>query len=268
MSSEDDVNVWTLGDLSTPWCVHVVSTLRVAERIESGVTRNRASGGRAPAPIVTRFIACSGISSRRDSSTSRRPATFALNEPARALLDPGVQLVFDLESFGGRMAYAWCGLFETVRAGTPAYDKVFGQPFWQDLQANPEIAAKFDALDGARRPRHAGPRGVAVGRLGQAFGRSSMSAAARARFSPRSCARIRTSAARWSICPGRSSRSRDLLEAAGVADRVTTSAQSFFDPLPAGADLYLLKNVLADWPDAEASALLTRCAEAARPSGR
>jgi hypothetical protein len=44
--------------------------------------------------------------------------------------------------------------------------------------------------------------------------------------------------------------------------------QSFFDPLPAGADLYLLKNVLADWPDPEATALLRRCAEAASPAGR
>src|SRR4029077_9138031 len=41
-----------------------------------------------------------------------------------------------------------------------------------------------------------------------------------------------------------------------------------FDLLPAGADLYLLKNVLADWPDREATALLKRCAEAARPAGR
>ena len=40
------------------------------------------------------------------------------------------------------------------------------------------------------------------------------------------------------------------------------------DPLPAGAYLYLLKNVLADWPDREALALLKRCAEAARPAGR
>jgi len=53
-----------------------------------------------------------------------------------------------------------------------------------------------------------------------------------------------------------------------VAGRVTTVGQSFFDPLPAGADLYLLKNVLADWPDREATAILSRCAEAARPAGR
>ena len=45
-------------------------------------------------------------------------------------------------------------------------------------------------------------------------------------------------------------------------------AQSFFDPLPAGADLYLLKNVLGDGPDEEARALLTRCAEALPEHGR
>src|SRR5204863_269477 len=40
------------------------------------------------------------------------------------------------------------------------------------------------------------------------------------------------------------------------------------DPLPAGADLYLLKNVLADWGDAEASVLLRRCATALGAEGR
>jgi SAM-dependent methyltransferase len=62
--------------------------------------------------------------------------------------------------------------------------------------------------------------------------------------------------------------SREVFEAAGVADRVTAVSQSFFDPLPAGSDLYVLKNVLSDWPDPEATAILKRCAAAARPSGR
>ena len=40
------------------------------------------------------------------------------------------------------------------------------------------------------------------------------------------------------------------------------------DPLPAGADLYLLKSVLNDWPDEETVAILRRCAQAAHPGGR
>jgi len=34
------------------------------------------------------------------------------------------------------------------------------------------------------------------------------------------------------------------------------------------ADLYVLKSVLHDWPDREGLLILSRCAEAARPSGR
>ena len=63
-------------------------------------------------------------------------------------------------------------------------------------------------------------------------------------------------------------RSVEIFQVAGEAERVTAVGQSFFDPLPAGADLYLLKNVLGDWPDREAMAILRRCAEAARPAGR
>jgi len=60
----------------------------------------------------------------------------------------------------------------------------------------------------------------------------------------------------------------EIFAAAGVTDRVITSGQSFFDPLPAGADLYLLRGILNDWPDQEAIAILRRCADAAHPDGR
>jgi hypothetical protein len=61
-------------------------------------------------------------------------------------------------------------------------------------------------------------------------------------------------------------RAAQLIESLGVAGRVTVEGQSFFDPLPSGADLYLLKSVLNDWPDEPTIAILRRCAEAARSS--
>jgi hypothetical protein len=63
-------------------------------------------------------------------------------------------------------------------------------------------------------------------------------------------------------------RAAKTFEAAGLTNRVTNLGQSFFDALPAGADLYLLRGILNDWPDPEAIAILSRCAEAARPTGR
>ena len=67
--------------------------------------------------------------------------------------------------------------------------------------------------------------------------------------------------------PSMAARSGETFQAAGVAGRVTAVGQSFFDPLPAGADLYLRKSVLFDWPDREATAIPRCCAEAARPAG-
>jgi hypothetical protein len=65
--------------------------------------------------------------------------------------------------------------------------------------------------------------------------------------------------------PATVARSNDVLEGAGVADRVTTVGQSFFDPLPSGADLYVLSGIMNDWADEPAIRILSRCAEAARP---
>ena len=58
----------------------------------------------------------------------------------------------------------------------------------------------------------------------------------------------------------------------GLVDRAgrtgaTAVAGSFFDPLPTGGDAYLLADILHDWGDANAAAILARCAEAADPGG-
>src|SRR5205814_9336069 len=53
-----------------------------------------------------------------------------------------------LEGIGGRMAGAWMGLLAAVRTGGTAYHEVFGRSFWDDLEANPRVAASFDALMG------------------------------------------------------------------------------------------------------------------------
>ena len=67
--------------------------------------------------------------------------------------------------------------------------------------------------------------------------------------------------------PGTVARADEIIDSFGVAGRMTVKGQSFFDPLPAGADLYLLKSVLNDWADEPTVAILRRCAEAARSDG-
>jgi 2,7-dihydroxy-5-methyl-1-naphthoate 7-O-methyltransferase len=51
-------------------------------------------------------------------------------------------------------------------------------------------------------------------------------------------------------------------------DRAQALAGSFFDPLPPGADAYLLCDILHDWDDDNAHTILRRCTEAASPTSR
>lgn len=61
---------------------------------------------------------------------------------------------------------------------------------------------------------------------------------------------------------------RQLLEARGVASRVTLSEADFFERVPPGADAYLLKNILHDWDDERCVAILRNVRQASGNGGR
>jgi SAM-dependent methyltransferase len=178
-----------------------------------------------------------------------------------------LRLGLDLDGFGGRMAHAWNSLLAAVRTGAPAYHTVFGRPFWEDLAAHPAIAASFDALMGPAGHGVPDPEVPITGgwesvqRIVDVGGGTGALLAEILRARPQ---------VRGTLVdlPSTVARSAAIAQTAGVTDRFTALGQSFFDPLPPGADLYLLKSVLCDWPDREATDILRRCAEAARPAGR
>lgn len=55
---------------------------------------------------------------------------------------------------------------------------------------------------------------------------------------------------------------RSHFDAVEMESRVTLKEQSFFDPLPSGHDVYVLKHVLHNWSDEDAQRILARCREA------
>jgi hypothetical protein len=61
---------------------------------------------------------------------------------------------------------------------------------------------------------------------------------------------------------------RARLARAGLGDRATVVDGDFFDHVPAGGDLYLLRQILHDWDDPRCVALLRTCREAMPPSAR
>ncbi len=266
MSDQEDVSLWELSDLRTPWCIFVAATLRIADHIAAGIDQidDLAAAAGCDPFVLHRLL--TQLASKGIFEESA-PGCFALNEAARGLLDPARRLGLDLEGIGGRMAYAWGTLLTYARTGKPAYSEVFGLPFWEDLDAHPDIAADFDALIGP--PGHGIPSPefqIAGGWepvrtvVDVGGGTGAMLAEILRKWPDIHGALI--------DLPHAVARSSEIFRAAGVAERVTARGQSFFDPLPTGADLYLLRGILNDWPDPEARQILIRCAEAARPTGR
>jgi hypothetical protein len=266
MQEQKSVSLESLSDLCTPWCVHVVATLRIADHIAAGVDEINALAAAADCNTdylgrVLRHLIGKGL------FLETAPGSFALNDAARELLDPGWQLGLNLDGFGGRMAYAWGTLLKAVRTGEPAYTELFGRPYWEDLDAHPEIAAEFDAIMGPAGHGVPDPEILLNGdwesvRTVVDVGGGTGSLLAEILRAHPEIEGILVD------FPKTVARAAPTFEAAGVADHVKTIGQSFFDPLPAGADLYVVSKVLNDWPDRETVAILKRCAEAARAAGR
>ncbi|MGD9895122.1 MAG: methyltransferase [Dehalococcoidia bacterium] len=266
MTERKIVDLSTLSDLCTPWCIRVVATLDIAGLIAAGVADIDALATKANCSAdalhrVLTYLVGKGVFEEPS------PGRFALNDAARQLREPAWRLGLDLNGIGGRFAGAWGTLPTLVRTGNPGYQEHFGRPFWEDLDAHPEIGASFDALIGPAG--HGVPNAEFEITGGWESLRTIVEVGGGTGAMLAEILRLRPQLQGTLVdLPRTVARAAEIFESAGVAERVTTSGQSFFDPLLAGADLYLLRGILNDWPDAEATAILRRCAEAARPAGR
>lgn len=259
-----------LTDLVTPMAVRVAATLRLADEMpdqDTGTIPVRELATRAGADTdaltrLLRHLVNHGVFSEP------RPGEFAVNQVAallRAGHPAGVRTWLDLDGFGGRMDLAFTGLAHTVRTGEPAWAQVFGQPFWQYLDANPEISAAFDQTMAVGHSYWAtivdGFDWSAITHVVDVGGGTGALLAA---------VLTRNPGLRGTLLdlPETVARGAEYLTGLGLAGRFAVAGQSFFDPLPAGADAYLLSKIIHDWEDERATAILRGCARAAGQRGR
>jgi 2,7-dihydroxy-5-methyl-1-naphthoate 7-O-methyltransferase len=243
--------LWDLADLFTPMAVRVAATLRLADHVAAGAATVPALAERAGADAdalgrLVGHLVTIGVFSRAGGSL----ALTGLGEQLRA---DGAWL--DIQGAIGRADLCALHLLETVRTGRPAYPLTHGRPIWDDLAANPALAESFDALMGSR-VRAEAPGIVAGydwGSLGHVVdvggGNGTLLAAILAAHP-----HVRGTLV---DLPGAAEAARATLPAG-----CEIVAGSFFDPLPPGADAYVLSGVLQDWDDEHALAILRRCAEA------
>ncbi|HEY6289138.1 MAG TPA: hypothetical protein VIW48_06815, partial [Nitrospiraceae bacterium] len=99
----ESANLSALSDLCTPWCIHVVATLRIADHLAAGTTDITTLAQEAGCDTdslqrVLRHLVSKGV------FQEPAPGRFARNEAALGLLDPAQHHGLDLTGIGGRMA--------------------------------------------------------------------------------------------------------------------------------------------------------------------
>lgn len=235
--------------------VHCLAKLGIADLLADGplsVSELAARTG-THAPSLHRVLRAAAVV---NVFTELPDGRYALTPQAECLRTgvPGSMRSFAI--FIGEDAL-WCpygDMLETIRTGTPAFDRVHGTSVYQYLAANPALAAIFDDAMTALTEESAhfylkdhdfgryrtiadigGGRGLMLGMI------------------------LRQHPATQGILfdlPHVVADAGPALSRAGVAERVTVVPGDFFEGVPAGADAYLLKTVLQNWGDDNARKIL------------
>jgi hypothetical protein len=159
----------------------------------------------------------------------------------------------------------WGHLLHSVESGAPAFEHVFGMPIFEYLAQSPGAAAVFDAAmssrgnleDEAVVAAHDFDRGTIIDVGG---GRGSLIAAIlRQNLNVRGI---------LFDLPHVQERAAELLRKADLPGRWELVAGDFFDRVPAGGDVYLMKKIIHDWDDDRACAILANCRAAMGAKGR
>jgi hypothetical protein len=256
---EFPARLWAKADLFTPMALRVAATLRLADHVADGagtvaeLARRCGASEDALGRVVDHLVAA-GAFARDDGGG------VSLGELGEELRAAGPWL--DIEGAVGRGDLSALRLLESVRTGEPAYALLYGRGFWEDMAAEPELGRSYDALMGSRVELPEVVAGYDWSGLEHVVdvggGNGALLAALLAAHPGLRGALVEL--------PGAAEAARPVL--APFGDRGSILAGSTFEPLPAGADAYVVSAVLHAFDDERALAILRRCAEAARPGGR
>jgi hypothetical protein len=169
-----------------------------------------------------------------------------------------------VESLGGVRAFE--PIIETIRTGKPGVDIAHGMSIFEFPAAHPRLAQGFQAAMSERTAAFA--PSVAAG---YDFSRTRTVADIGGGKGTLLAAILRAYGHLRGILldrPAVVAGARDVLRAAGVADRCEIVGGDFFKGVPEGADRYILPNVLHDWDDARAVQILGSCRQAMAEHGR
>jgi hypothetical protein len=160
----------------------------------------------------------------------------------------------------------WADLPYSIQTGRPAFERLYGKPYFDYLAEHPEPAQVFhDAMTSLSA---SSGRAVAeaydfsgVGRLVDVGGGHGLLLASVLAKYPEMRGVLLDAP---QVIEG----AKGLIEGGGLAGRVEAVAGDFFESVPAGGDAYIMKHIIHDWDDERAATILGNCREAMAEGGR
>jgi 2,7-dihydroxy-5-methyl-1-naphthoate 7-O-methyltransferase len=258
-------SVLQLADMATPMAIRVAATLGLVDRAgPDGATGEQlAEETGVASPALRRLLdhlVTVGVLDFDASSGRFRPTD--LGAQMREGAPQGVLPLLDISRAGGRAELAFVELLHSIQTNEASYSRHFGRDFWSDLDADPQLRRSFDEQMTWRFQRQA-PQ-IAAGYDWNRFGRIlDVGGGNGTLLQAILTAHPTVHGEVLDLAPSAQA-ATERFTAAGLDTRARAVAGSFFDPLPTGFDAYLVCDIVHDWDDIHARAILERCREAAR----
>lgn len=254
-----------MAGLATPMALRVAVTLGLPDRLlGDGAAADQLAAELDVSPVALDLLLAHlttlGVVER--TATGYRTTEYGANLCGDGL----TSMLLNLDTAGGRAELAFVELAHSIATGQAAYPRRYGKDFWADLTEHPHLRESFDRQM-TQRFREEIPRivaGVDWSRFPTIVdvggGRGTLLAAILTAH-PQLRGHV------VDLDPTATA-ARHTFSTHDLTDRTEVTAGSFFDPLPAGADAYLLVDILHNWDDEHADRILARCVAAAGPAGR
>lgn len=254
-----------IGGYMASQALALAAELKIADLIHDGVDTSaalaQATGSHEPSlHRMLRMLAAVGI------TTEPEPGRFGLTEVGDQLRSDSPDSLWAFTRFFTDQALftSWQSVGHSVRTGECAFDQVHGKNAYVYLSEQPELSALFNHAMSQESRISAGQ--VAAGidfadvktvvDIGGGDG-TLLSAILGAH--PHLDGVVFDS-------PSGVAEAGDVLAKAGLSDRCEVQAGDFFESVPAGGDLYIIKSVFQDWDNEPAKAILRTC-RAHMPAG-
>ncbi|MDQ6601971.1 MAG: acetylserotonin O-methyltransferase [Chloroflexota bacterium] len=247
--------------------IYVAATLGIADLLTDGPRTSDALAAATdadPGTLYRLLRALASVNVLREEEGHH----FSLTPLGDCLRSDAPEPVRGWAAYSGRpyVWNAWADLLHSVKTGGNAFRHLHGMDVWEYRTGHPEENAIFNGAMTAlsRRATASVLATYDFARFGRVVdvggGRGALLAALLARH-PKMRGILFD-------LPHVVANAEQLLRDAGVADRSEVVGGDFFAAVPEGGDTYILRAILHDWEDTEATAILSSCRRAIGAEGR